>query len=713
MGTTSYERLLDAIRDTGNTVIDNGTTAKAQCPGHDDHHPSLSVKQTEGRTLLHCHAGCANEDIMAAVNLTMADLFDDRRGATYIYPDDRQVHRTADKKFRQSGNTKGRALFHADRIGNASLVYVVEGEEDVHAVESTGAVAVTSAMGAGKAKLSDWTPLYGRRVIIVADRDEVGLKHAAQVAELLDGKCTNVQILQSAVGKDVSHHLAAGKALTELVPASDVDKTPRLWAASSLKPATQPRWLAKGRLPRAAISLLVGDEGIGKSLLWVYIVAAVTTGKPLPDFGIPERDPGHVVLVVTEDDWTTTVLPRLQVAGADLSMISVICTEDDGSGAPVFPRDLYLIHEADPVPVLVVVDAWLDTVPAMLKVSDPQQARQALHPWKELATVTDAAVLLLCHTNRVSSPNARDRYGATAELRKKARMTLYAQTDDDGRLIVGPEKMNTAAPIPASAFTITSVQKFTPTEDSDGTVPLLSYVGQSNMTAREHLADNYDADHGTDPQDREEARRWLEGYLMENPGDQSKDVKAAAKLVGISERTLARARKDLGVIVDYVGQPPTSTWTLPANNFGDDDPGDSDAPRISGSDPYIGGTTGTAGTTAGHSVMPVVPDGSVGTTVAQRQDQRICQQNPVVPAVPHAQGTPVIGGITDRANGHTDRVAQALAKARAATGAWLDVCPVCHLDGIPAGHAMHPDCERKASSDARTAGGLFPEDGAA
>ena len=241
-----------------------------------------------------------------------------------------------------------------------------------------------------------------------------------------------------------------------------VEGMPKLWNATDLKPAAQPRWLARGRLPRGAISLLVGDEGIGKSLLWVWIVAAVTTGQELPEFGIPARDPAKVIVVCTEDDWPTTVRPRLEVAGADLDMVQVICTEDDGSGAPTFPRDLFLITEADPVPALIVVDAWLDTVPAVLSVRDPQQARQALHPWKEVATLTDAAALLLCHTNRVASANARDRYGATGELRKKARMTLYAQSDDDGRLVVGPEKMNTAAPIPASTFTITSVQHFAP-----------------------------------------------------------------------------------------------------------------------------------------------------------------------------------------------------------------------------------------------------------
>jgi len=317
---------------------------------------------------------------------------------------------------------------------------------------------------------------------------------------------------------------------------------PRLWHATDLKPAAPPRWLAKGRLPLAAISLLVGDEGIGKSLLWVLIAGAVTTGKALPAFGIPARDPSRILLVCTEDDWTTTVRPRLDVAGADLSMVDVICIEDDGSGAPVFPRDLHLISHAGTTWALIVVDAWLDTVAAGLSVRDPQQARQALHPWKEIASATDAAVLLLTHTNRVASTNPRDRYGATGELRKKARMTLFAQADEDGHLVVGPEKTNTAAPIPATVFSITAVQHFPPSEDNDGTVPILTYVGESEMTAREHLAAT--AEVGGDEPGGNPARSFVHSYLMKEGGEAlAFDVLKAGRGSGFGDQELKDARR--------------------------------------------------------------------------------------------------------------------------------------------------------------------------
>lgn len=343
--------------------------------------------------------------------------------------------------------------------------------------------------------------------------------------------------------------------------------TPRakVFRASDLKAAEQPRWLAKNRIPRSAISLLVGDEGIGKSLFWVWIVAAITTGRALLAFGIPARDPADVLLVITEDDWSSTVRPRLEVAGADLDRVSVICTETDGSGAPVFPDEINLVSEATPVPALVVVDAWLDTVPAKLSVRDPQQARLALHPWKDVAVTTGAAVLLITHTNRVASASPRDKYGATAELRKKARMALFAQRDDEGHLVIGPEKSNASAPIAATLFTIDGVQFFKATEDHDGVIPRLRCIGQSDKTSSEMIVDQFNGP-TTDDDDVSGRRHWLRTYLMD-AGEpvKSKDVKDAGRDEGYSARSLERAAQEIQVEITRTKEFPSVTcWSKPA-----------------------------------------------------------------------------------------------------------------------------------------------------
>src|ERR1700679_3905360 len=49
----------------------------ASCPAHEDRSPSLSVRELDdGRALLYDFGGCGTDDVLAAVNLTMADVFE-------------------------------------------------------------------------------------------------------------------------------------------------------------------------------------------------------------------------------------------------------------------------------------------------------------------------------------------------------------------------------------------------------------------------------------------------------------------------------------------------------------------------------------------------------------------------------------------------------------------------------------------------------------
>ena len=48
----------------------------ARCPAHEDRTPSLAMREAEeGRTLIHCHAGCLTEDVLTAAGLSWADLW--------------------------------------------------------------------------------------------------------------------------------------------------------------------------------------------------------------------------------------------------------------------------------------------------------------------------------------------------------------------------------------------------------------------------------------------------------------------------------------------------------------------------------------------------------------------------------------------------------------------------------------------------------------
>jgi hypothetical protein len=219
-GGAALSRLTNALTSHGSAIRHNNGQIMAQCPAHPDKNPSLSIRATEGQVLVYCFAGCATSDVIAAVGLTNSDLFDDPRGATYRYDDGRVVKRSPDKRFRQTGNTKGAPqLYRAGRLTENpdSDVFLVEGEKDVHAVESAGGLATCNPMGSSNFDKVDVGPLRGRTVTAVVDRDAGGLKWAAQVRARLVGYAANVAFVESAAGKDAADHVAAGYGLTDFV----------------------------------------------------------------------------------------------------------------------------------------------------------------------------------------------------------------------------------------------------------------------------------------------------------------------------------------------------------------------------------------------------------------------------------------------------------------------------------------------------------------
>jgi hypothetical protein len=58
----------------------SGEGWSARCPAHEDKQNSLSIGRREDRWLVKCHAGCDFRDIVAAIDIDAADLFDGNRG---------------------------------------------------------------------------------------------------------------------------------------------------------------------------------------------------------------------------------------------------------------------------------------------------------------------------------------------------------------------------------------------------------------------------------------------------------------------------------------------------------------------------------------------------------------------------------------------------------------------------------------------------------
>lgn len=224
----AFERLIDKLRADGRKVQHvRAGQAVAQCPGHDDRTPSLSIHAIEGRALLHCFAGCNTAHVLAALGWTMADLFDEPRGTAYTYRDGkgqvtRTVHRTPDKKFRQAGDTQSRpSLYRLPEVLAAvaagRTIYLTEGEQDVLALESLGEIATTNPMGSANWAKVDASPLHDAHIVAVPDDDAAGHRWAKDVYASLAGRAASLTWRKAKVGKDAADHVAAGHGVAELV----------------------------------------------------------------------------------------------------------------------------------------------------------------------------------------------------------------------------------------------------------------------------------------------------------------------------------------------------------------------------------------------------------------------------------------------------------------------------------------------------------------
>ncbi|HEX3658219.1 MAG TPA: hypothetical protein VHV55_20695 [Pirellulales bacterium] len=67
--------ILAKLEDVREPIV-SGESYRARCPAHADTNPSLSITQGEdGRVLMHCHAGCKNEEILKELDMEESELF--------------------------------------------------------------------------------------------------------------------------------------------------------------------------------------------------------------------------------------------------------------------------------------------------------------------------------------------------------------------------------------------------------------------------------------------------------------------------------------------------------------------------------------------------------------------------------------------------------------------------------------------------------------
>jgi hypothetical protein len=244
--TRGYDAVIGTLRRGGHLLRPHTDprgreSIRTTCPAHHDTKPSLVVTQDDGKALVRCFAGCRTTNIVAALGLTMADLFVGRREpvaarrvvATYDYQaiDGTilgQKIRYTPKGFRWRHHSPDVGLYRLPSIINSATVYLTEGEKSCDRLWTAGIVATCGPAGASR-WISDWSRSLSiagcSELIIIADNDPAGRDHAERVAAIthaldVDGERIAVKVLilpGLPYAGDVVDWLDAGHDVEELV----------------------------------------------------------------------------------------------------------------------------------------------------------------------------------------------------------------------------------------------------------------------------------------------------------------------------------------------------------------------------------------------------------------------------------------------------------------------------------------------------------------
>lgn len=249
------------------------------CPIHGGKNKeSFSVVATEGTW--YCHSGCdKGGDILDLEQALFGSDFKDAKRsvfdllgrplgpvpmpkktivATYDYVDEQGTLLFQAVRFNPKGFSQRRpdgnggwinkledtrlVPYRLPNVLAAELVFIAEGEKDVHTLESLGLAATCNPMGAGK-----WRPefnqfLAGRRVVVCVDNDEPGRKHAHLLDKNLRSVADGIRfIVMPAPYKDITDWVAdtnpTAEDLRAMILANGTPDPPPIKTADPVAPA--------------------------------------------------------------------------------------------------------------------------------------------------------------------------------------------------------------------------------------------------------------------------------------------------------------------------------------------------------------------------------------------------------------------------------------------------------------------------------------------
>lgn len=178
------------------------------------------------------------------------------------------------------------------------------------------------------------------------------------------------------------------------------------------------RWLWPERFVRNGINLLAGMPDVGKSIFLSTVAACVTTGCDWPD-GAKGCEPGDVFISETEDEYASTVVPRLMAAGADMAR----CYRMQDGLTPR-PEDLDGFSLFIPSPALSLMRGGKDH-------NNEIDVREQLARWIESCRITNCCLIAPAHYNKKSDQAALHRLLGSQAFGAMPRSVYCIEKDKD------------------------------------------------------------------------------------------------------------------------------------------------------------------------------------------------------------------------------------------------------------------------------------------
>lgn len=285
-------------------------------------------------------------------------------------------------------------------------------------------------------------------------------------------------------------------------------------------------WLWYPFIPYGKLTIIQGDPGEGKTTLVLNIAAKLSKGEVLDD-EIRCKEPINIIYQTAEDGLADTVKPRLELAGADCTRISVIDESDKSLSMSDERIGEAIIRTNARLLILDPIQAYLG---GGMDMNRANEARDMTKRLGALAEKHKCAIVLIGHMNKAAGSKAAYRGMGSIDFYAVARSVILVgriEGKPDLRAVV-QIKNNLAAFGHAKAFRLSESG--------------FDWMGDYEITADEVLG-------GIAPKanKQEQAKTLLYELAQDRSMIPSTEIFEQAKEEGISKRTLENAKKELGI----------------------------------------------------------------------------------------------------------------------------------------------------------------------